>query len=103
MKNNLKEEINNKDVLIVFGLEGRRIDHFMYNINLLLKFNLDKEFPFREIFFIDSENYTTIIKKGKTVIEISELDRNNKIALYPITHPTRNIKTKGLKWDLDDS
>lgn len=68
MKTNLTNKIKEKDVLIVFGLEGRRIDHFMYNINLLLKFNLDQDFPFREIFFVDSYNYTTIIKKGKTII-----------------------------------
>ncbi len=87
----LKKSVND---VTVFGATGKRLDHTLKNLSVLLQYNS----KFDSIVLID--NYATI-----KIIESpfkASFDIGAIISLFPISGKVEGITTKGLKYPLRD-
>ena len=92
---------NSEETNLAIFANGERLDHFFYNLNICLKKLNSGFYKKKNFFIIGDKSYITLIKKGKTIINPSEFDLHSFIGILPL-EPSRNINTKGLKWNLCD-
>ncbi len=80
--------------VVVFGATGKRLDHTLKNLSVLLQFNRQ----FRSICFID--RYSTIRVIQSPFIE--ELPVHTSLSLFPLSGTVEGITTRGLKYQLSN-
>lgn len=78
--------------IVLFGGLGKRIDHTLYNLNLLQRFAFNIE--------IESEEERIFPLKPKDVIETYP---GQTVSLIPLTEPVSNVSSRGLKWELNQA
>lgn len=83
------------DPIIVMGGYGGRFDHTAGVLNAAL---WAEKAP---IFLLDNTNIMTWIKPGMKGIEIPPTWTTGKCSLLPLVNPVRNIRTSGLKINLN--
>lgn len=83
---------NNSTHVIVFGATGKRVDHTMKNLSVLLQFT-DK---FTQISFKDRFSTIKIIKSPF----IEEFPLRSSISLIPLSGEVSDITTRGLRYPL---
>lgn len=80
--------------IIVFGATGKRLDHTLKNLSVLLQYNPD----FKSIVLVDDYATITIIQSPfKKSFKIGTV-----ISLFPLSGKVEGITTKGLKYPLID-
>eukprot|EP01038_Epipyxis_sp_PR26KG_P009946 gene9946-13379_t len=97
---------NENDVLqnvIVLGALGGRLDQQIANINTLYSMKSS----FCRIVLLDDESTTFLLKGDADMTHEIRLIRENDIegpvcGLLPLGHKVENIKTTGLKWNLEN-
>lgn len=83
---------NNSERVIVFGATGKRVDHTMKNLSVLLQFT-DK---FSHISFKDRFSTIKIIESPFK----EEYPLHSSISLFPLSGEVTNITTRGLRYPL---
>lgn len=80
--------------VVVYGATGKRVDHTLKNLSVLLQFN-----PlFRSIHFADRYSKMYIIESPFQV----ELPVGTSVSLFPISGRVENIRSKGLLYTLQN-
>ena len=76
---------------VAFGALGKRLDHSIYNLQLLLKFPLLTSLKngYEEVFLIQRETVLSCIP-GQT------------LSLFSLFEPAEGVSTKGCKWELQN-
>lgn len=80
------------DEVIIFGATGKRVDHTLKNLSVLLQFNPS----FRRIKIKDRRSEMFFIKSPFQM----ELPVGTSISLFPISGKVENITSEGLKYPL---
>lgn len=58
---------------------------------------------FQELYLSQrDDSYLTLIPRGKTEFHLDESELNHHIGLFNFSEEPTKIRTKGLKWDIDD-
>lgn len=80
----------------IFGATGGRIDHFLANIQLLIKPILESKTVSIEI--IDKNNI--VYGRGPGTYPIKRVADKKYVSFIPITHEVKNLTLKGFKYPL---
>lgn len=83
---------NNSTHTVVFGATGKRIDHTLKNISVLLQFNS----RFESILFRDQSSTLTIIESPFC----AEFPLHSSISLFPLSGEVTGLTTRGLRYPL---
>lgn len=86
-------ESKNYDLIVVIGALGKRIDHTLKNLSVLLQFKN----VFKSINFVDEQSITFFSDKKITI----ETEVGTGISLVPFNGRVNNIRTTGLKYPLN--
>jgi thiamine pyrophosphokinase len=78
--------------LVVFGALGKRIDHALFNINLLCRYP--------GILYLESALGRSFVIKDK--VELSTFP-GQIVSLIPLNGPVAGVRTEGLKWELSNA
>ncbi len=81
-------------VIIIFGIFGDRIDHFLANIFLIAKIQMENQST--KIKIIEGKKEIFIVNK-KIIIEGQVRD---EISIIPVSEKLEGISTKGLQYEL---
>ncbi|KAH0786716.1 thiamine pyrophosphokinase [Histomonas meleagridis] len=83
-----------KEPILVFGGLGGRLDQ------TIATFHTGLAHPEHKIFFIDDSNVATWVRPNDKGIICNQKWTTPICGILPIARPIRNLKTKGLKWDI---
>ncbi|WP_335870780.1 thiamine diphosphokinase [Bacillus sp. 2205SS5-2] len=86
----------NPDKIRIFGGTGGRLDHFMANIQLLIR-TMNKEESIK-IELIDRKNRLNVFQPGHYTIE--KLDSKRYISFFPVSQEVRGLTLSGFKYEL---
>lgn len=84
--------------ICLFGATGGRLDHFMANVQLLLRHSSEEWSSFIEI--IDQQNLLYAVRPGTHQIKKDE--QKKYISFLPITGAVKNLTLTGFKYPLKD-
>ncbi|MBM7586789.1 thiamine pyrophosphokinase [Bacillus pakistanensis] len=86
----------NPSTIRLFGATGGRLDHFMANVQLLLR--KESLHPSLKIEIIDTNNIIHIASYGEYTVE--KLNDKKFISFIPLTADVENLTLKGFKYPL---
>eukprot|EP00472_Partenskyella_glossopodia_P005686 CAMPEP_0197529958 /NCGR_PEP_ID=MMETSP1318-20131121/30243_1 /TAXON_ID=552666 /ORGANISM="Partenskyella glossopodia, Strain RCC365" /LENGTH=327 /DNA_ID=CAMNT_0043085605 /DNA_START=245 /DNA_END=1228 /DNA_ORIENTATION=+ len=92
----VQEAHGSKHAILCGGLGGR-FDHEMGNLNAMYK-NIDK---FSDVVLVGSNSLVQILGRGHHVIKVNRDYQGPHCGVIPIGGKTEQVKTKGLKWNLN--
>ncbi|MFP7296087.1 thiamine diphosphokinase [Neobacillus niacini] len=88
----------NPDFIRVFGASGGRLDHFLANVQLLVKPLLEDNHV--EIFLIDHQNILSL--KGPGSYKMRKRADKKYVSFVPLTLDVKELTLKGFKYPLED-
>eukprot|EP01135_Chromosphaera_perkinsii_P003854 Nk52_evm2s259 gene=Nk52_evmTU2s259 len=92
-----EEEMKSQfEYIYVLGALDGRFDQTMSNINMLYRYES------RKMVLITDISSVFLLKKGENLIQVNRMVEGPTCGLIPVGHKVNSIKTRGLKWDVED-
>eukprot|EP00210_Caulerpa_lentillifera_P003867 g3694.t1 len=89
-------EIDQRQIVMIVGSLGGRLDHTLANLNTLHRF------PDLDMVMIGEGNCARLIKEGRSKIQVDREIEGPKCAIVPLNGSAR-VSATGLKWPLSES
>lgn len=94
----IKSHITPTDTVLVVGGIGGRLDQTACNIHIL--YDMLKDAPFTQTYMTGEKSLCFLLTRGTHRIILPNIFTDKVCGLLPFGAPSRNVVTKGLRWNL---